>query len=199
MDEQWHYESKGQGKGPVSSEVIRELITNKVIDRQTLLWTKRYTEWLPAIQTPFADYFSDSPPEMPKARVGQAPDPVQSTRAVWNDQVMPVIDVVAGAKGMKETFVWLVAFAPLYCWYVIFVASLLTGLPMGAFFFIYLFPNIVFSYLDQRSLTIAGVDTRGIFGPWLVPVYLFQRCQKVGPNIIPFVVWCVCLLMSFLE
>jgi hypothetical protein len=44
-DVEWHYESKGKRRGPVSAADIRALIEDATIDAQTLVWKQGFREW----------------------------------------------------------------------------------------------------------------------------------------------------------
>ena len=49
---QWHYEVRGQQKGPVPVGTIRRMIEMGTITSSSLVWTQGMTDWLPLSDVP---------------------------------------------------------------------------------------------------------------------------------------------------
>ena len=64
----WYYIDAGQRIGPVSSNDIRMAISQHEITKQTLVWRKGFSDWLPAHQTSLHTFFKTVVPRIsPKA------------------------------------------------------------------------------------------------------------------------------------
>ena len=49
---QWHYEMRGQQKGPVSDSTLRELLATGTLTPTSLVWTQGMSGWIPASDVP---------------------------------------------------------------------------------------------------------------------------------------------------
>ncbi len=58
----WYYEKDGDRAGPVDEATLRQLITDRVISMDTLVWTNGMANWTPLQKTPFAAGLPVPPP-----------------------------------------------------------------------------------------------------------------------------------------
>ncbi|MCC5911647.1 MAG: DUF4339 domain-containing protein [Clostridiaceae bacterium] len=101
----WYYELRGEQKGPIASEEIIELIKEKEISSDTLVWCKGMTNWKAIIDTEFRMYFQDTPPPL----MG---DTVSNT-VVWWLAFAPIIgliieNIIAGTYNLNIGDLWYV-------------------------------------------------------------------------------------------
>ncbi|MEY3547704.1 MAG: hypothetical protein RLZZ552_71, partial [Verrucomicrobiota bacterium] len=58
----WYYEQNGNRIGPVDEATMRQLIANRVISIDTLVWTNGMANWTPLQQTQLAAGLPVPPP-----------------------------------------------------------------------------------------------------------------------------------------
>lgn len=172
----WFHEENGQRKGPVSQSEIMQLIKSGTVTYGTAVWRKDYPDWLAIENTDLRQHL-----------LQVAPPPLSG-------------------KHVNNTFVWILAFAPLIGLFLEgIVAGLLSENEFSAeiaianskYWFVTLLLNIALSYCDERKLKAAGHNTDKFKGwVWLVPVYLFQRAKAMKQNLAYFIVWIVCFVAS---
>jgi uncharacterized membrane protein len=61
----WYYAQDGVQKGPMNEAQLKEMIANKQLPGDTLVWREGFSEWSPANQLPA---FSFRPPPIPAAQ-----------------------------------------------------------------------------------------------------------------------------------
>lgn len=86
-------------------------------------------------------------------------------------------------KAKNSVFAWIMSTIPI------------TGIIIGAilgFGYASLALNIIFGYMDEKSLREQGVNTE-TFGKmaFLVPYYLYKRAVALGDSLAYFIVWIV--------
>ena len=158
----WFYSTDGQRYGPFTEDKIHELIKMKKISDQSLVWNNTMPDWQIAVSSKFAHLVRD--PNAPPPLTGEA---------------------------VNNTFVWILAFAPLIGVLLESFVSDVSGIPQESLWFITLAVNIIFGIMDEKKLKAAGHDTSKMGSAWLVPVYLFKRSKLLGHNYAYFIVWCV--------
>ncbi len=161
-DTQWHYSTRGERLGPVSEAQIVELIGQRTITEESLVWDSTMADWQPVLASRFAYLVRD--PNIPPPLTGGA---------------------------VSNTIIWLLAFAPLIGVLLEAFFSAITGIAATSLWFVTLLLNVVLSYADAKKLKAAGHDTDKMGAVWLVPVYLFKRAQALKHNYAYFIVWCV--------
>jgi hypothetical protein len=172
----WFHEDNGQRKGPVTHAEILSLIKSGAVTYGTAVWRKEYPDWLAVENTDLRPHLLET-----------APPPLSGVH-------------------VNNTFVWILAFAPLIG---LFLEGVVAGLfsandfaadlaiSNSKYWFVTLILNIGLSYLDERKLKAAGHNTDKFKGwVWLVPVYLFQRAKAMKQNLAYFIVWIVCFVAS---
>jgi uncharacterized protein DUF4339 len=172
----WFYEEDGGRKGPITHESIVSLIKVMKVTYGSLVWRTGYPEWLKAEDTELRPFLE-----------AVSPPPITG-------------------KHVKNTVVWLLAFAPLIGMVVeAFVAYSINAndnmaeaaLENNKYWFITLALNIGLSYLDENLLVKAGYSTKSFKGmTWLVPVYLYKRAKALGQSLGYFIVWLICFAIS---
>lgn len=174
QSEEWFYEEDGARKGPIHSSQLEKLITSKKLTYGSLVWCKKFTNWQPLENTDFAEMLKSL---TPPPLVGSA---------------------------VKNTIVWILAFAPLIGTILEFViAGALWGeyagkrkAMNGELWFVTLLLNILLSVLDEKQLAKAGCDTNKFKGfVWLVPVYLYQRSEALKQSKAYFIAWIVSFIL----
>ena len=65
--ENWFYTLNGQRIGPVKDVDFPRLITTANVDRNTMVWTQGFSEWMPLEQTKLVSFFTAPPPLTGKA------------------------------------------------------------------------------------------------------------------------------------
>lgn len=61
---------------------------------------------------------------------------------------------------------------------------------------LYIVPNIIFALLDERALKQSNRPAPAHWSVFIVPVYIWQRLKLNQQNKVPFIAWCVALVMS---
>lgn len=173
----WHYEKNGIRHDGITEEEMMERVKRGELTAATLVWQPGMRDWQPLSNTPLTVALAQciTPPPLPGHRIPGG--------VVWTLAFAPFIGYAlelwaAGLSGM--------AFEEAY--------DAVSG---GQYWFIALLLNIALSYLDERRLHKAGVDT-ATFGKmaWLVPFYLWQRAKSLGQRPAYFWVWLVMLLLT---
>ncbi|MCE5227845.1 MAG: DUF4339 domain-containing protein [Porphyromonadaceae bacterium] len=159
---EWHYSTDGHRFGPVQESKIIELIEQKSINEQSLVWNKSMPDWQNILTSKFADLVRD--PNAPPPLTGVA---------------------------VNNTIIWVLAFAPIIGVFLEGLFSGMTGISQASLWFVTLFLNIILGYMDEKKLKNAGHDTSKMGSVWLVPVYLFKRAKILKHNYAYFIVWCV--------
>jgi hypothetical protein len=172
----WFYEEDGHRKGPVTEDVIINLIKATTITYGSLVWKSGFPEWLKIEDTELRAHLEKI-----------SPPPITG-------------------KHVNNTIVWILAFAPLIGLFlevcVAFTVNADTGeaaMDNNKYWFITLALNIGLSYLDENRLKHAGWDTSKFKGmTWLVPVYLFKRAKALNQNLAYFIVWLACFVFTLM-
>lgn len=171
---EWYYATDGRRFGPVPEDHIIELIKQKKIIEESLVWNKSMQDWQSVLSSKFADLARDpnAPPPLPGVAV-------------------------------SNTIVWVLAFAPLIGSFLVDFFCGMMEVSQDSFwvgFITFLVLNSLLAYADEKKLRDAGHDTyKFIGGRWLVilvPVYLFKRAKYLKHNYAYFIVWCVMLVIA---
>ena len=167
----WYYELGGERKGPVSTDEIRKLLDSNTLTRNSLLWQKGLSDWVPAAQTSFIEDIDNPPPLRGLA--------VKNT-IIWWLAFAPLIGVfllgiIAGVSGTG-----------------------IYGLPAWLHWVVFLSLNCGLASLDAEKLKKAGHDPKKLGMAWvyLVPVYLFKRAKALKQSKAYFIVWCITFVLS---
>ncbi|MBN3731437.1 DUF4339 domain-containing protein [Burkholderia sp. Tr-20390] len=180
----WHYEKGGQRVGPVSNDEMRRLIQERVITLGTLVWKQGFVDWRTMGDTELASHLetSTTPPALPNTKISNA--------IVWILAFAPIIGLmlqamIGGALAPTDDMAGLAG--------EIAVKS-------GQYWWITLLLNIGLSWVDERRLKRAGVDTSQ-FGKlvFVVPVYLWKRAQSLRQTPAYFWTWIVLFVLSLIE
>lgn len=159
----WHYSVAGERFGPASQDQVAALIRNNRIPADSVVWNQTFPDWIPIMKTQFAPLFTHDA-SIPPPLTGEA---------------------------VKNTLVWVLAFAPVIGVFLEGLVSEITGIAPDYLWFITLSLNIVLSYQDSILLKKAGHDTRKMGVVFLIPVYLFKRATILKQSNAYFIVWCV--------
>ncbi|MBF0530738.1 MAG: hypothetical protein HQK55_16025 [Deltaproteobacteria bacterium] len=99
---------------------------------------------------------------------------------------------------VKNTGVWILAFAPILGAILQAFLSGLLSAELNRLWWVTIALNVGLSYFDDYNLKSAGHDTRSFGGwAWLVPVYLYKRATALKQSKGYFIVWMCCFLLSF--
>ena len=70
----WYYEQNGNRMGPVDEAMMRELVANRTISIDTLVWTNGMANWTPLQQTQLAAGLPVPPPMPPNPPASPYPN-----------------------------------------------------------------------------------------------------------------------------
>jgi hypothetical protein len=101
-------------------------------------------------------------------------------------------------EAVSNSLAWTIAFAPILSEPIEFLLGALAETAAWNSWWVALLVNTGLCLLDERLLSNAGHDTRGMT-PWaflLVPVYLFARAAKLRHNSAYALVWIATFLIS---
>ncbi len=79
----WYYEQNGNRIGPVDEATMRQLIANRVISIDTLVWTNGMANWTPLQQTQLAAGLPVPPPSPATAPGPQSFNPNAKDRVIY--------------------------------------------------------------------------------------------------------------------
>lgn len=163
----WFYEIKGRQTGPVTTDVIRELLHQGTVSHETLVWNETFGQsWKPIRDTDIIISGKDTPPPLPATHVNNT--------FAWLLVLVPVV----GAFGEKA------------------VGDLGVRPPLGALFLAYAVVNTAIALVDAKHIAGSGRNTNNIsLGVWfwLIPAYLFQRARALRQSFAYFWAWIVSL------
>lgn len=186
----WYYLLSGQRVGPVGEDMVRALIKNGIITRQTLVWKGGMQDWTPAGETELAD---DLPPVTSNS--GLALYQPQSFKTLWLwcaclfGAGLPLCFIIIGAVPLIASLV--IGMILLYrYWRIIQDGKARTspGKAVG-FCFIPLF-NLYWSFEALFGLAKdmnAYCDERGIAGSRVNEKLALLSCVLPLTGIIPYV------------
>lgn len=170
----WHYEKDGSRIGPVPDAEIQNLIRQRALSADTLVWKPGLTAWHALRDTELAAHLDTSsvPPALPAARI--------SNVVVWLLAFAPLIGLmleamIGGALAPDDDLAGLAG---------------QIAVKTGQYWWVTVLLNIGLSVLDERRLKRAGIDTSR-FGRlvFIVPVYLWQRAKALGQTPSYFWTW----------
>lgn len=176
IDKQWYYEKSGIRHGAVSETELVALISSGQLTSATTVWSAGMSGWMSA------------------EKAGLLPPP-------RTDLPPPL----AGNQ-VNNVLVWVLAFAPLISFFMEYIIALIEydnellatlAVRNMNYFYIPIAMNVLLTLLDERKLRLAGHDTTQFKGwIWLVPVYLYQRAERLGQPKYYFATWILCFLAS---
>ena len=163
----WFYTDSGERIGPVSPEIIIDLINKGSIQKDCLIWNKSFQEWKQAVSTEFSQHFQndDIPPSLP-------------------------------GEAVQNNLVWALAFAPLAGLFLQGMVAGATNSHIDDFWFITIILNVALSEMDAKKLKKAGHNVSNMGMAWLIPVYLFKRAKNLKQNPAYFYTWCTTFVLS---
>jgi hypothetical protein len=172
---EWHYEERGERRGPVAEPAIAQLIKEGKLSYGNMVWKKGLQGW---IKLEYSDLkvhlIDDQPPPL-------TGDMINNTLA-WVLAFAPVLALIIeymlpGELYYPEGAIW-PALRSVHRWYVI--------LPL----------NIGLAYCDVMRLSKDGhkIDKFKWMTPF-VPLYLYERSEFLKQNKAYFITWIVCLVI----
>lgn len=178
----WYYAEGSQRVGPVSSQQMIDLIKAKKLTYGSMVWNNSLTEWVALEHSELKDHLT-----------AVAPPPLTG-------------------KQVNNTWIWLLAFAPLIGyfleWTIILTLAEIFNRPSRiaqeamderSLWFVTLILNLALSFWDERKLKFAGIDTARFKGwVWLIPVYMYQRAHILKQNLAYFIVWLISFVIILL-
>jgi len=164
---QWHYERKGERKGPVPKETIVWMYDLGQLNADSLVWSVGLTEWKRLADLPaFSEILRGGPPALPESRI-------------------------------SNTFVWWLAVAPILGTASAIVVSANSAIALADLWWIPVALNVGLCMLDWYKLKQAGHEGPGSLLAVLVPLYLIMRSVKLRQTHAYTVVWFVAFLLGF--
>jgi hypothetical protein len=142
---EWYLATDGRKSGPLSEDLLMELIRQGKVSHTSLVWTKPMSSWQPVLMSKFAELVRDP----------TAPPPLAIT-------------------SVNNTLVWILACAPIIGIFIergIIMYSN-TTFPL---WWITVVLNITLVYLDESQLKSSGHDTSALGPVFLIPIYLYRR------------------------
>ena len=98
-DVEWHYESEGKRRGPVSEADMRAMIEDGTTNAETLVWKKGFREWTRTEDTDLRDYISyDAPPPLPGEE--DKPSPIKTVFGVIIAIITTVWTIISAILNM---------------------------------------------------------------------------------------------------
>ncbi|HAA25018.1 MAG TPA: hypothetical protein DCE11_02690 [Ruminiclostridium sp.] len=151
----WWYSNNGERNGPISTDEVKCLIKTNVINKDTLIWRKELSSWLPISKSMFSDFFT-SPPPIPVQNL--------NNKYAWNLALIPLYFFILDMFGLYNFF--------------------LSNDIALFYYLIAILINISVWNTDKKQLKKSGYDieTWMWWGIFLVPVYLFIRASKLDKN-----------------
>lgn len=168
-----YYTDQGKRIGPISVENLQSLYRSRQINLNTSVWVDSAADWCELSKSSIYGLVSDIKQDGPPPLRGDS---------------------------INNTYVWALAFAPLIGYFLESIASESFNKPIDELWYITLALNIGLSFLDEKKLEAAGVDTSRFSAfAILVPVYLFLRFRVLDQKPYYFITWIVTLLISLSE
>ena len=168
--------------GPISTQQIIDLIKTGKLTYGSMVWNSTLTEWIALEHCELKDHLT-----------AVAPPPLTG-------------------KQVNNTWIWLLAFAPLIGYFLEWTITLTLAeifhrpsriaqeaMEERSLWFVTLILNLALSFWDERKLKLAGIDTTRFKGwVWLIPVYMYQRAHALKQNLAYFIVWLICFVIIIL-
>ncbi len=191
----WHYEEKGERKGPVTDSAMKQLIEDGKLTYGNMVWKKGWPNWMRLEDSELKIHLNDN-----------QPPPLMNTNQlspISNKMKDPILAPI-NSELLNPTVVWILAFAPLLGFLLEYIvagtmhdnnrAAMDAAIANHAYWYIAAVLNIGLAYFDEHRLRKAGFNTDKFRGmTWLVPVYLYQRSKALKQNKGYLIVWIVCL------
>lgn len=172
---EWHYEEKGERRGPVAESAIAQLIKDGKLTYGNMVWKKGLQGWIKLEDSDLKVHLND---DQPPPLTG---DMVNNT-SVWVLAFAPLIALIIEnmlpgvgyypGESMRQVIV------NVHRWYIILAV------------------NIGLAYFDVMRLEQNGHKTDKF--KWMtpfVPLYLYERAEFLKQNKAYFITWIVCLII----
>jgi hypothetical protein len=180
---EWYYVVNGARQGPTTATTIRDLLSKKEIETDTLVWRKSMPEWKPLRESDLAELMAAEPPAISSQHIGNG--------FVWRLALLPlvfgVIDAAVSTSNQEAAARSLVLGFPYHPG---------RGLPVQVPVVI----NALLGWLDDRRLKQAGYGSRvtRITAVLFTPVYLFLRAKRLKQRPYYAVGWILSMIVGFL-
>jgi hypothetical protein len=184
-DSAWFYAKNGGRKGPVRTDVLRELLAKQIIDQETPIWRKGLANWQPLRLTEIGTGLADT---------GETPPPIDLAHInnvfAWALAVLPLAYMFIYPGIISHQYHYFDGdIAPLSS----FQNSLLILIPWAI--------NTSLSLTDLRQIKAAGYKVQSSWISFfaffsLVPFYLYARTTTLSTVPIHAIIWVVCWLAS---
>ncbi len=163
----WYYEVKGKKTGPVNQDILINLIENKTLIGETLIWRKGYGDWNKVQDSELKNFLlNDTPPPLTGA-------------------------------GVDNSVIWILAFAPLLGLIIkIIYAENYGEMSTTDSFCLKFILNSGLAAWDDYKLENAGHKTANFGWVILVPVYLWRRATLTKQSRTYFWIWIVIFILS---
>ena len=165
----WFYAKGGKRIGPIGETEIRRLAFDGSLCRDSPVWRRGMSDWVPADQTNLRELFP----------VAAEPPPLTG-------------------ESVDNSIVWTIAFVPLVASFVKGLLVVEYHSPQANFWWVALVLNIILCTVDLRKLHNAGYNTDGMLlgALFLIPLYLFQRARRLNQNNAYAFVWLITFFIS---
>ena len=165
----WYYSQSGKRLGPLNEAQIGNLIAERTLCPDSLVWCEGMADWTPAHLTALKPHF------------GTVATPPPLT-----------------GENVNNGLVWTLAFVPILASLLEAFFAAASSHPQSDFWWVALPLNIGLCLADEKKLKNAGHNTNGMTA-WallLVPVYLFVRASRLKQNNGYAIVWLVTFFLS---
>ena len=173
----WHYEEKGERKGPVAESAIVQLIKDGKLTYGNMVWKKGLQGWTKLEDSDLKVHLND---DQPPPFTGE----MVNNTIVWILACAPIIGLILEYMIARKQFPG---------------ASddfLIKQVTSGSYWYITVILNVGLAYFDVIRLGKAGHNTDKFKGmTWLVPVYLYQRSEALKQNKAYFITWILCFIL----
>ena len=170
-DAPWYYIEHGERVGPVSLAEARIAIEEDRLTKDSLVWQRGYSSWIPAQNTILKQYLNEHVPQVGQKNLHD--------KWLWCLATIPItvnlilFQLIRPYEGDIGD---------------LFITAVVFGL------------NTLFMILDNRYLKKAGYHMKKVLylGFVLIPVYLFVRPAKTNKHFWPGIVWCLMFILQLL-
>lgn len=170
---EWHYEEKGERKGPVADSAMVQLIKDGKLTYGNMVWRKGIQDWIKLEDSDLKVYLgNDQPPPLTGEMVNNT--------LVWILAFAPVIALIIENMLPGELYYTEGAIRPyvsnIHRWYIF--------LPL----------NIGLAYFDLMQLSKGGHKVDKF--KWMTifaPLYLYQRAVLLKQNKAYLITWLLCI------
>lgn len=176
------FTNKGGTVGPVTKQEIQQMIDDKVLNRNSIIWCPAFKEWKKISDTDFV-LDGTTPPPLTGGKVNNT--------FLWILAFTPLIGSLLVAF-IANILVEYIMDSMSVSYANKFVEKMSLSL-WGVYYLL----NVLVCYLDEWQIKKAGHNTKD-FSSWtfLVPVYMYIRIKETKVTFAPFAIWIILIIID---